>query len=105
MPKLDPKNLKTGAAKPNPMGSMDMSPRIVDLGPITHAATFADHLSLLLSRLQLRLPPRPSRSASSVPSAHSTAPVRWGRSFTFTARCTTNTVRCDFCPGTEYFCT
>ena len=56
MPKQDPKSMKKNVAGGNPMGSMNM-PRIVDLGPITHAVTFADHFSMILSNLKLRLPP------------------------------------------------
>ena len=57
MPNRDPKNRKTNVGEPKSMGSMGTSQRIIDRGPITHSETFADHFSMILSRLKLRLPP------------------------------------------------
>jgi tyrosinase len=56
MPSLAPKKPKKSTARSNPMGSMEMSRRMVDLGPITHTPTFADHLLMGLPHLKLQLP-------------------------------------------------
>src|SRR5215467_10993561 len=45
------------AVKSNPTNSMETSRRIVDLGPITHTPTFADHIRMMLPHLKLHLPP------------------------------------------------
>jgi tyrosinase len=57
MPNRDPKKRKTNVGEPKSMGSMGTSQRIIDRGPITHSETFADHFSMILARLKLRLPP------------------------------------------------
>ena len=55
MPNHDPKSLKPTGTKP--AGSMNQFMRVVDLGPITHAVTFADHFSMMAANLKLLLPP------------------------------------------------
>ena len=51
------KRSKKNAAEANAMGPMEMSRRMVDLGPISHQPTFADHLLMGLARLRVHLPP------------------------------------------------
>lgn len=57
MPHSDPKKPQKTDVKENPMSSMDTSRRMVDLGPITHTPTFADHIRMMLPHLKLHLPP------------------------------------------------
>jgi len=59
VPKIASRKPRKIAVKPNPMGSMEPSRRMVDLGPSTHAPTFADHLLMRLRHLKLHLPVGP----------------------------------------------
>lgn len=56
-PKSPKKDVTEASPMASPMASMETRGRIVDLGPITHSTTFADHFSMILLRLKLNLPP------------------------------------------------